>query len=223
MEKTYKCKTCGKDFTIKGQKYNGFFVPNRSPSNTKTCSIDCRKERQRISAREQGERKKKVEVRRSCRLCKKEVISSAYCPRSFCGGKSGDCYRKWLSVNRKGKNNPAYRNGKRTNGKRSYTGKHLSACTKYRTDFLEKNEYLFCEVCGVNENGTPKFEVHHIYFASLYPKHPELHNSKNLILVCIGCHNKFHGSDGRYQDLFKEIESKRGLRELFGNRFETFK
>ena len=76
-----------------------------------------------------------------------------------------------------------------------------------------KHDYPFCENCGVNQNGTMKFETHHIYFASRCPRHKELHNPKNLILLCIGCHNDFHASK-RKED-FKRIEKKRSLKKLF--------
>lgn len=215
MEKQYQCVVCSKKFIVQGQKYNGFFKPGCSPFNVKTCSPECRKERQLKAARDQAQRKKLIKVTRPCRFCGKEVVSNAYCPRSFCGGGSGTCYREWLSKSRKGTKNPAYRNGMRSNGKRSYNSKHLRACAKYKKEFLSKNDYLFCEVCGVNENGTPRFETHHIYFASLYPKHKELHNHKNLILLCIGCHNKFHSADKEYKKKFIQLEKTRGLKKLF--------
>jgi 5-methylcytosine-specific restriction endonuclease McrA len=66
----------------------------------------------------------------------------------------------------------------------------------------------------VNSNGTPKFEVHHIYYASLYPKHPELHNPKNLVMLCIKCHNDMHSGKMR-TEVFNKLEKKRGLKELF--------
>lgn len=116
---------------------------------------------------------------------------------------------------RLGKKNPAYRNGFAMIGKRTYTGIHLRACSKYRKAFLEKYGYLFCEACRVNQNGTPRFEVHHIYFASKYPKHPHLHDFANLIMVCIQCHNDFHSS--KLKEKFQELEKERGLKKLFAS------
>lgn len=213
MIKKIKCKVCLKYFEVEGQNYNGFFRASLSPWNLKTCSEECRKKSCLNFAKIQREKKKKIEVKRKCRFCRSEVISTIYCPRSFCDGKVGLCYRSFLSENRKGKKNPSYRNGFAMSGKRTYIGIHLRACSKYRKEFLGKNDYLFCEICGVNTNGTLKFEVHHIYFASLYPKHKELHNPLNLVLVCIKCHNKFHSS--RYREEFNKIEEERGLKELF--------
>jgi len=57
------------------------------------------------------------------------------------------------------------------------------------------------------------YAAHHIYFASRYPKHPQLHNFKNLILVCDSCHALFHG--GGLKDVFERLEEERGLKELF--------
>ena len=122
-----------------------------------------------------------------------------------------------MKKSRVGENNPSYKHGLRMSdkkkGKDYQNTKHLRACSKYRKKFLSEKGYLFCESCGVNQNGTPKFEVHHIYYASLYPRHKELHNEKNLILLCIQCHNDFHSS--KRKDEFKILEKERGLKELF--------
>lgn len=188
------------------------------PHNRNLCSRDCQFEKMRENARGQAERKKNVEVVKKCRMCGKDVVSSAWCPRSFCDGKGGECYRQFLSENRKEKNNPGYKNGLRVSGKKSiYTSKHLRACSAYKKKYLESHDFLQCEVCGVNQNGTQKFETHHIYFASLWPKHEELHNFKNLILVCIKCHNEFHSGEMRSQ-IFLKLERQRGLKRLFDNK-----
>lgn len=144
-----------------------------------------------------------------CIFCNKDF--AAWPPKTkYC---SSHCSGKHLSELRKGKNNPAYRNGFSVAGKRTYTGIHLRACAKYRKAFYERVDYPYCEVCGVNAMGTPKFEVHHIYFASLWPKHPYLHDFRNLIHICIRCHNDFHKM--RLQDVFEKLEKERGLKELF--------
>ena len=213
MIKEIKCKICNKYFEVEGQLYNGFFKTSVSPWNKKICSEKCRKQNFKDNAMNQAERNKEKIIKRKCRSCGKDVISTAYCPQSFCGGKSGECFKKHLSESRKGDKNPAYRNGFAVIGKRTYTGIHLRACSKYRKEFLKKHDYLYCEDCGINQNGTPKFEVHHIYFASLFPKHKELHNPKNLILLCIKCHNDYHSS--KKKEKFIELEKDRGLKELF--------
>lgn len=195
------CKICSKEFIPK--IYNEL-----------TCGSECSYQNKLRISREQAERKRNTPIIRKCRTCGKKVISNAWCTQSFCGGKYGECFREFYSKGGMGKKNPAYRNGFAVIGKRTYTGVHLRACKKYREKFLDKNEYLFCEICGVNKNGTTKFEVHHIYYASLHPKHKELHNTKNLIMLCIKCHNDLHSGKMR-SDIFLKLEKDRGLKELF--------
>jgi len=196
MFKIKICKVCNKEFKVEGQKYNGFFRPSVAPWNLQTCSDECRHQNGLRIAKEQGIRKKTKIVKRKCRYCKKEVISTTYCPRSFCEGKAGECYKKFLSETRTGTNNPRYTFGLRLNKNRGvYTSKHLKACSKYRKYFFLKSDYLFCEKCGINENGALRFEVHHIMQAGLYPRHKELHNFSNLIMLCVNCHNEFHSAN----------------------------
>ena len=109
--------------------------------------------------------------------------------------------------------NFTYRNGLCMRGE--YTVAHLGACAKYRRAFLKKNKYIYCERCEVNQNSKKalRFEVHHIIFASERPKHKNLHNPKNLILLCIGCHNELH----KHKFLRNDLVVKRGLVELFDN------
>ena len=91
---------------------------------------------------------------------------------------------------------------------------HNNATRKYKEHFIMNNDYVYCEQCGVNENGTMGFSVHHIYFASRVPRHKELHNFRNLIYVCMECHIKFHAGD-TYKKEFEQLERERGLKELF--------
>jgi len=198
-----KCKQCGKEFIITSQLELGNVY----------CSNDCRYKAIILRSKEQSEKKKKIVVIKKCKHCGKEIKTNAYCPVSFCGGNTGDCYRKYLSEKRRGKKNPAYRNGFNMQGSRKYTGIHIRACSKYKKEFLEQYSYLRCESCGTNINGTLRFEVHHIYCASLHPRHKELHNKKNLILLCIQCHNDFHS--GKRKEEFKKLEKDRGLKKLF--------
>jgi hypothetical protein len=118
-----------------------------------------------------------------------------------------------MGKSRTGKKNPAYSTGWAMQGKRKYTGIHLRACVKYRKHFVEKHGYIFCEICLLNSASVPKTEVHHIYYASLWPKHKNLHDFRNLIMLCIQCHNNFHS--GKYKDHFARLQEERGLKELF--------
>lgn len=187
-----RCRTC-----------SGKFYPK---SLTQTyCSVEC----MRVG-------RSKVKTL-ACARCKKDFggISHTGFTKKYC---SAECERQDVSEKREGAGNPAFVHGLRAHDKpkgRDYmNSRHLRACSKYRKEFIEKHGYPFCEVCRVNQNGTPKFEVHHIYFASLYPRHPQLHNFLNLILVCIQCHNNFHAGK-RFDKEFRVIEKARGLKELF--------
>ena len=150
-------------------------------------------------------------IKNTCKTCGKIFYKgriSTFCNRS--------CYEKSMKTNRHGVDNPCYRNGfykKDKTKKTTNWSKHTRACSTYKKNFLLENEYLFCEICGCNCNKTLRFEVHHICYISEAPKHPELDNFKNLILLCIQCHNNLHGNKRKArQTLVKD----RNLEELFG-------
>lgn len=149
----------------------------------------------------------------TCKHCK-DTTSVPYWRRSFC---SNECQYTFMKVNRKSKNNPNYKSGIYSKDTGSYKkgskiqGLHLRACTKYRKEFLKKTGYAFCEVCYRSD--APRYEVHHLYYASRYPKHKELHNFKNLIHICYQCHKKFHA--GELKRKFEDLEFIRGLKKLF--------
>lgn len=91
--------------------------------------------------------------------------------------------------------------------------KHSQACKDYKEWFIDLNTFGFCEICTRSDK---PLTVHHIYMASLYPKHSELHNPENLILVCTyidGCHEKFHAQS--IPETFNKLEEERDLKELF--------
>lgn len=75
---------------------------------------------------------------------------------------------------------------------------------------LDQHGYTFCEHCQ-KSNGVYKFEVHHIQTRGRFPKHPMLHNPKNLIILCTDCHNLMHKNNDENNKLIE----KRGLKELF--------
>jgi hypothetical protein len=149
---------------------------------------------------------------RKCVECGKETQQTTfYGVKQFC---SRECFSKnWKKRGvRKGSNNPGFRNGMyvdRPAKKDTNTNLHLSACRKYRVNFRKNNDYDFCEYCGTSSS--LRFETHHIVYASEAPKHKELHNFKNLIYLCIQCHNNFHSAKYTRNKLVEE----RGLNELF--------
>jgi len=144
-----------------------------------------------------------------CKQCKKVFKRYRTTAPKYCSRK---CFEIESKTSRKGKKNPAYRNGLRVNGKRGErTVKHSNACKEYKIKFLEKNDYIFCEFCKINQS--LRFETHHIVFASEAPSHKNLHNERNLILVCIQCHNNFH----KDKSIRKELVKQRKLKELFNH------
>jgi len=193
-----------------------FLIKNQLELQNKYCSDECRKtglDKKQILYNEKL-RNKIQNI--SCKFCKKEFTCNGFFKRIYC---SKECQVKQYSQTRIGKNNPAYKNGLYTfanfqNRSNPEAYKHLNECARYRKEFIAKYGYQFCEVCGVNKNGTMRFEVHHIYYASLYPKHKHLHDNRNLIHICIECHHKFHSGKMR-SDIFLKLEEERGLKELF--------
>lgn len=201
-EKQKKCVICSEKFSI--TKY--------IEVQKKTCSSECSYELSRKISAKSIEKRKNIDEEYKCKKCKCKFKAPSHFKRVYC---SDSCQHKDYAEKRINEGNPNYRGGYFT--KKNFTAsiahKHSQACQKYRKAFLEKNNYLFCEVCGVNSNGTIKHDVHHIYFASRVPRHEHLHNFKNLVLVCRECHLDFHGK--RKEEEFKKLEKDRGLKKLF--------
>jgi hypothetical protein len=87
---------------------------------------------------------------------------------------------------------------------------------------MEEYEYIHClnEECK-SPNEYPH-SPHHIMSRGRYPKHPELHNHKNLIMLCHKCHNPFHHAKTaeEYEKAVKLQERliiERGLADLFSS------
>ena len=194
--KNIKCKYCGKEFYISGSRIG----------IKKYCSRECAKKDN------WGFKPKK----RKCIICGKEFVISSQIQtqKKTC---SYECWKennKRISMLNYGKKRKLKKKTewlKYKDGKQIKRGEHGRACSDYRKKFKEKNGYLFCELCEVNINGTPRFETHHIIYASEEPKHKELHNEKNLILLCCKCHHSLHAQKNRRNNLVKE----RGLEKIF--------
>jgi len=195
-----KCKQCGKEVD--------------RVSTAKLC-YDCvlenKKEgdrKYREKHREELSQKKKEQYnsgkKYKCAYCGKEYIRASWCVGKYC---SRECFEKDEREKRQGKGNPSYKHGKRIQS--DTTIKHLRVCKEYKRKFIEENGLIFCEICGTNQS--IQFNTHHIVFASQAPKHKELHNHKNLILVCSECHHQLHSKVWLRNELVKE----RGLEELF--------
>ncbi len=79
---------------------------------------------------------------------------------------------------------------------------------------MEYKGFLSCQHCNRSDKS---LEFHHIMTKRDVPKHPELHNALNLLLVCRDCHNKFHGKvKGFYKhEMRKQLIIDRDLVSLF--------
>lgn len=86
---------------------------------------------------------------------------------------------------------------------------HYKACKEYQEWFFDEYGYIFCELC--KKSNAFRFDTHHIVYASEKPKHKNLHDHKNLILLCRDCHIYLHSDKKRRENLYK----RRGLNELF--------
>lgn len=137
------------------------------------------------------------------KIFNRRVFSSIAANTKYC---SSDCMYAHSKILRKGSGNPAYRNGNRTAGKSDVDSKAKRACANYKDKVVESKGYIFCEHC--NKSKSLRFEVHHIHYRSEKPNHVNLHNHKNLVLLCIECHNYFHSVKRRRIELKKFEEAK---------------
>lgn len=169
---------------------------------------------------EKNKRSNKPEFKK-CAYCENEFkpytsldkYCSANCRIDNQKSKRSKNWNKKSCENITGKKNPAYRNGNYSRGNRkSAEGerKYQKVRDGMRTKMIEKHGYLFCERC--NTNTTYQWEMHHIVYRSEKPRHEHLHSERNLVNLCIKCHNWFHNKKSRRNDIVKE----RGLVELFG-------
>ena len=200
--KEKRCEICNKEF---------------KPNNIrgKCCSRKCSRQAYLLAIRKKPFIKK-------CQYCEKEFKPYTSLDK-FC---SANCRianqkskRKWnwskkSCNNRTGKLNPAYKNGDRVRTKKTSAIEHrkyLRIRNKIRQAKIEKYGFLFCDRCETNNSY--QWEMHHLIYKSEKPKHKYLHNERNLIDLCMKCHNWFHQKKDRRNYLIKE----RNLIALFGN------
>ena len=180
----------------------------------KCCSKKCK-------AKYENQLKSKKPKEKKCKYC--ESVFSPYTSLSkFC---SANCRvenmkskrsRRWnkeSTEKRIGLNNPAFKSGmyarnttKTDEGQKLY----LRTRNEMRAEMLLNYGYLFCERCKTNQ--TYQWEMHHVVFRSEKPLHEHLHNKRNLINLCMKCHNWYHKEKSNRNELVEE----RKLYELFG-------
>lgn len=93
------------------------------------------------------------------------------------------------------------------------TQKHFADCSNKKKVQREEFGYNFCEICNKNEMHSP-VETHHIYFASRAPRHKELHNDRNTIILCRDHHRGLHNGN-EMKEVFERLEEERELKDLF--------
>lgn len=198
--KEIKCKTC-----------ENVFMPKRS--NSKYCSTHCTY----IAALKI--RSKKPDIKK-CGFCKNEFkpynsldkFCSANCRTENMKSKRSKRWSKDATEKRMGKLNPAYVHGMAVMGvKKDSTGLRLfqKNSRELREEMMNEHGYMFCEHCKVPSK---RLECHHLIYRSEKPNHEHLHGKKNILIVCVPCHNLFHKSKG----VRNEIVLNRGLHLLFG-------
>lgn len=204
------CKICKKEF-----------LPHHQLSNM--CSYECRKINKANRDKEyvknnyekiMSTRKKKYEI--SYNICK-NAFNSFHKTSKYCSRK---CYfenEKWSRI---WKWNPCYRNWKYT-----YSNKDIKKvnynhnwykqtefvknCKIIKQEILEKYWYVKCQHCNISNS--LRRENHHLIFRSEAPRHKNIHNTRNILFVCIKCHNEFHKNNS----IRKQYVVDRKLWELF--------
>jgi hypothetical protein len=180
----------------------------------KYCSKKCK------SKVEAQNRSKKPAIK-VCKCCNKEFtpytsldkFCSANCRIENMKSKRTRRWNKESTEKRTGINNPAFKSGMYTRASsRTDEGQklYLRNRNELRSDMLLKYGYLFCERCNTNQ--TYKWEMHHVIYRSEKPLHEHLHNKRNLMNLCIKCHNWFHKNKSNRNEIVEE----RKLYELFG-------
>ncbi len=84
-------------------------------------------------------------------------------------------------------------------------------CKEMNTEMIKNHWYRFCEFCLINNS--IRWEHHHIIFRSEKPRHEFLNDKRNILHLCIKCHNEFH----KHKHIRDEIVKERKLNELFWN------
>jgi hypothetical protein len=202
-----KCNICWNDFVQK--TYSQLYCWSLQ-CKKKVISIRARKDYDKHKERCK-ENAKKLRYTKECDFCSKEFKTYTKAIITC----SNECYRKRMAKNRIWEGNPAYRNwvymkwGEKVKIHQFNENIFKKACKEMNEEMILKNWYRFCEYCGINNS--LRWEHHHIIFRSEKPRHEFLHDKRNILHVCIKCHNQFHKNKSIRDTLVKE----RWLDKLF--------
>ena len=125
------------------------------------------------------------------------------------------CQYKNSKITRLWENNPSFRNwfytkiSKKSNKHIIWTKEFIKTCKILCKKLINQKWYLYCEECGTTNS--LKFENHHLIYRSEKPKHEYLHDIRNILYLCIQCHNEFH----KHKSKRNKIVEERKLNELF--------
>lgn len=195
------CIVCNSEFTQKNKLH-------------KFCNKICK-------TKYETESKSKKPKTKICKCCNKEFkpytsldkYCSANCRIENMKSKRSRRWNTESTMKRIGENNPSFKSGMYSrNNTRTSEGnrQYLKVRNEMRANMILEHGFLFCEKCKTNE--TYQWEMHHLIYRSEKPLHEHLHNPRNLINLCMKCHNWFHKSKSNRNDIVIE----RNLQELFG-------
>jgi len=197
------CIICGKQFKKWG-------------SIKKFCSQGCR-------SKACSQRRSKRPKTKICKTCSRgfepytslDKFCSALCRIEDLKLKRSMRWNEVSTKKRLGELNPSFKTGCYVRGKDGNRGKldyKQSLLDRTRKTLLHEMRqdfgYTFCQRCS---QSTDSLSAHHIIYRSEAPKHENLHNRRNLILICMLCHKWFHKAKTNRKELVQE----RKLWELF--------
>jgi len=190
-DKKYKCQECGK-------------ISKTNPKQAekrKYCSEKCEGEAR--SSKIKGENNpawKDEKAIIECRWCgKKNEFKPSFENKKFC---DEECYSKWQSEYKKGKNTGSDNPMWKEDPSRDY--RYGRNWTVQRRRAIERDNHE-CQLCKSVKN----LEVHHKKPISTFDRSEsewwkEANDLENLITLCVSCHKKLHANEGQAElDLFQ--------------------
>lgn len=195
-----KCRFCKTEFQ---QKHKDHFY----------CNKDCKNNDKSIEQKTKPKKK-------NCKVCWTDFEPYTSLDK-FCWlacrikNQKSQRTRNWSDPTAKNmcwKNNPAYKHWLRVKQKNAkFSRQFQKNCKILDEKLIEEKWYRYCEHCWVNQS--LRWEHHHIIYRSEKPKHEYLHDIRNILHLCIKCHNEFH----KHKPMRESYVRERKLQDLFWN------